>query len=248
MAKTMKRNQNYKKSARKSGKRTARKGVNGSRKNSKKVSLKNQHNGHKKYSHHHHTRGLHNTRRVRYGGRVMGHRGKRSYKKMKGGMVSSPAAGPVGYSWQGSNEATWPGVASSHGINTNGQTMSNHFSLSKNGIAVGGIELARSTSDDQIITPPTNGSMNGGKRSKRHKKMAHRQKGGFFQEIVNLGRGAQDGLNSGYFNLIGKQQPLSENPYPTNQPLNDGNNSMTLSSPPDMRQLFVNANNQVAKV
>ena len=40
------------------------------------------------------------------------------------------------------------------------------------------------------------------------------QKGGFFQEIVNLGRGAQYGVNGGYFNLVGKQQPISQNPIP----------------------------------
>ena len=147
------------------------------------------------------------------------------YKKMKGGMVSSPAAGPVGYPWQGGNCVT---------------PTPNFFAYSPNGIAVGGTELARSTKDDFIMNPP----MNGGKKRKGHKG----QKGGFFQEIVNLGRGAQYGVNGGYFDLTGKQQPLSQNPYPTTQPFsNSGSSSTSIaqSMAPNVKQLYINANNQV---
>ena len=150
--------------------------------------------------------------------------GNTSVKKMKGGMVSSPAAGPVGYPWQGGNCVT---------------PTPNFFAYSPNGIAVGGTELARSTKDDFIMNPP----MNGGKR-KGHKG----QKGGFFQEIVNLGRGAQYGVNGGYFDLTGKQQPLSQNPYPTTQPFSNSDSSSTSnvqSMAPDVKQLYINANNQV---
>ena len=150
--------------------------------------------------------------------------GNSSVKKMRGGMVSSPAAGPVGYPWQGGNYVT---------------PTPNFFAYSPNGIAVGGTELARSTKDDFIMNPP----MNGGKR-KGHK----RQKGGFFQEIVNLGRGAQYGVNGGYFDLTGKQQPLSQNPYPTTQPFSNSDSSSTSivqSMAPDVKQLYINANNQV---
>jgi len=164
---------------------------------------------------------------------------------MNGGMVSSPASGPVGYAWDGGNEATWPGVAANHGINTHGNVMSNHFAVSPNGIAVGGIDLARSTSDDNNINPP----MNGGKRKRRG---INSQKGGFFQEIVNLGRGVQGGINGGYFNLIGKQQPLSENPYPTVQPIANtgcGNNTvMPTGNPPDVEKIYMNANKNVAGI
>ena len=148
--------------------------------------------------------------------------GNSSVKKMKGGMVSSPAAGPVGYPWQGGNYVT---------------PTPNFFAYSPNGIAVGGTELARSTKDDFIINPP----MNGGKKRKG-------QKGGFFQEIVNLGRGAQYGVNGGYFDLTGKQQPLSQNPYPTTQPFSNSDSSSTSivqSMAPDVKQLYINANNQV---
>jgi hypothetical protein len=150
------------------------------------------------------------------------------YKKMKGGMVSSPASGPVGDPWQGGNYIT---------------PTPNFFAYSPNGIAVGGTELARSTTDDFIMNPP----MNGGNKRKGRK--GHKgQKGGFFQEIVNLGRGAQYGINGGYFDLTGKQQPLSQNPYPTSQPFSNSDSSSTSivqSMAPDVKQLYINANNQV---
>jgi len=212
------------------GKKSMNRRNQNSSKSNKIFSLKKKHRAHKKYVDFHHSRGLHNRGRVRYGG-----------KKMRGGMVSSPASGPVGYSWQGGNEATWPGVAASHGINTSGTTMSNHFAVSPNGIAVGGIELARSTTDDFNITPP----MGGGRSRKRN---GNRQKGGFFQEIVNLGRGAQYGINGGYFDLIGKQQPLSQNPFSTEQPINNSSGAtQNLTLPPDVRQIYIDANNNAAK-
>jgi hypothetical protein len=213
-----------------SGKKSMNRRNQNSSKSNKIFSLKKKHIAHKKYVDFHHSRGLHNRGRVRYGG-----------KKMRGGMVSSPASGPVGYSWQGGNEATWPGVAASHGINTSGTTMSNHFAVSPNGIAVGGIELARSTTDDFNITPP----MGGGRSRKRN---GNKQNGGFFQEIVNLGRGAQYGVNGGYFDLIGKQQPLSQNPFSTEQPINSSSGAIqNLTLPPDVRQIYIDANNNVAK-
>lgn len=238
MVKTRKESTNKRPSSKKTmGKRhyknTAKNARKNSRKNIKRISLKKHHNAHKKYVDFHHSRGLHNNRRPVFGG-----------KKMKGGMVSSPSAGPVGYSWQGGNEATWPGVGANHGINTSGTVMSNHFSLSPNGIVVGGIDPARSTSDDNNILPP----MNGGRRT-RLMKTKKAQKGGFFQEILNLGRGAQYGVNGGYFDLVGKHQPLSQNPYPTDQPINNNVSEIKgLSSPPDIKQIFINANNDVAKI
>jgi hypothetical protein len=90
--------------------------------------------------------------------------------------------------------------------------------------------------------------MNGG--NKRKVRKGHKgQKGGFFQEIVNLGRGAQYELNGGYFDLTGKQQPLSQNPYPTSQPFSNSDSSSTSivqSMAPDVKQLYINANNQVS--
>ena len=209
------------------------------RKNNKSTNRYTAHKRNVKYSHH---KGKHNTRKVRFGGLKK----RNKTKQMRGGMVSSPAAGPVGYSWEGGNESTWPGIGASHGINTQGTTMSNHFSLSPNGVVVGGIEPARSTSDDVNI----NSSMSGGNRGKRRK--GHRgkrgnMKGGFFQEIVNLGRGAQYGVNGGYFNLTGKAQPLSQKPYPTDQPINK---TVTFigGTPPDVKEIYKDANINAASV
>ena len=209
------------------------------RKNNKSTNRYTAHKRNVKYSHH---KGKHNTRKVHFGGLKK----RNKTKQMRGGMVSSPAAGPVGYSWEGGNESTWPGVGASHGINTQGTTMSNHFSLSPNGVVVGGIEPARSTSDDVNI----NSSMSGGNRGKRRK--GHRgkrgnMKGGFFQEIVNLGRGAQYGINGGYFNLTGKAQPLSQNPYPTDQPINK-TVSFIGGTPPDVKEIYKDANINAASV
>lgn len=210
------------------------------RKNNKRTKKSNHYTAHKHHVKFHHQRGLHNTRRVRFGG-------AKKRKSMRGGMVSSPAAGPVGYSWQGGNEATWPGVGASHGIDTQGTTMSNHFGLSPNGIVVGGIDPARSTSDDVNL----NSSMTGGKRGKRGKGgkggkgKRGNMKGGFFQEIVNLGRGAQYGVNGGYFDLTGKQQPLSQNPYPTDQPINK-TSSFIGGIPPDVKEIYKDANMNAA--
>ena len=207
------------------------------RKNNKRTKTSKHYAAHKHHVKFHHHRGRHNTHRVRFGG-------AKKRKSMRGGMVSSPAAGPVGYSWQGGNEATWPGVGASHGIDTQGTTMSNHFGLSPNGIVVGGIDPARSTSDDVNL----NSSMTGGKRGKRGKQGKGKRgnmKGGFFQEIINLGRGAQYGVNGGYFDLTGKQQPLSQNPYPTDQPINK-TSSFIGGIPPDMKEIYKNANMNAA--
>jgi hypothetical protein len=230
MAKTMSRKHN-KKVANKS----AKKRDNKSRKNIKRVSLKKHRHASSKHVKFFHSRGHHNVGSY-YGGKnfklqsrsIARSRGIGGYKKMRGGMVSSPAAGPVGYPWQGGNYVT---------------PTPNYFAYSPNGIAVGGTELARSTTDDFIMEPPMNGGSN---KRKGHKG----QKGGFFQEIVNLGRGAQYGLNGGYFDLTGKQQPLSQNPYPTTQPFSNSDSSSTSivqSMAPDVKQLYINANNQVLK-
>jgi len=204
-----------------------------SSKNIKRVSIKKMKLGHKKYLRHHYLKGKHKTQRARYGGCMCGG------KKMKGGMVSSPAAGPVGYSWDGGNIGTWPGAAATNGFDTNGATMSNHFKLSPNGIVVGGLIPARSTTDDQLIYPP----MNGGKKRKGKK-----QKGGFFQELVNLGRGAQYNIQGVGYGIGGKIQPISQNPYPTESQPIDGNTTVISGQSPDIRQIFVDANNQVAKI
>ena len=221
----------------------SRKNIKNSRKNIKRVSIKKMKHGHKKHLGHHYLKMKHKSHRSRFGGADCMCGGK----KIKGGMVSSPAAGPVGYSWEGGNVDTWPGVSGSTNANIQGATMSNHFSVSPNGIVVGGIEPAESTVDSRILTP----NMNGGKRRKTQKKLkkhGKKMKGGFYQEIVNLGRGIQYGVNGGYYDLVGKNQPLSQNPYPTQDQLIDKDYVFIGSSPPDVRKIYIDANNSTAKI
>jgi len=222
MAKSMRKRQ-YKKSTKHSRKSPKR-----GRKSHKKHSVKNLKRGHK------HSKKIALRRRKSRG--MIRHGGHCGCGVMKGGMVSSPAAGPVGYSWDGGNEASWPGAAASQGLDTQGATMSNHFKVSPNGIVVGGIDPYAGSS-----------GMTGGKRRKRKGK-GKGQKGGFFQEIVNLGRGAQYGVNGGYFNLVGKQQPISQNPFPTQEQPIDSDYKFIGATPPDVRTIFVDANNQTAGV
>jgi hypothetical protein len=91
--------------------------------------------------------------------------------------------------------------------------------------------------------------MSGGRKGKGRKGKGRKgkrgMKGGFFQEIVNLGRGAQYGVNGGYFNLTGKAQPLGQNPYPTDQPINT-NTSFIGGIPPDVKEIYKDANMNAA--
>lgn len=168
--------------------------------------------------------------------------------RMRGGSVN----GPVGYSWNGGDVGTWPGVQASQGMNTNGATMSNHFSLSPNGIVVGGIEPAISTTDDQLINS-SSASMSGGKKRKNKKRKLSRkgkQKGGLgFQSIVNLGRGLESSAKGVYYGYVGETQPNSDYPYSTQgQYANSNNNQSVLNTPVDVRGSFVKANETVAKI
>jgi hypothetical protein len=165
--------------------------------------------------------------------------------KMRGGSTH----GPVGYSWNGGDVGTWPGVQASQGMNTNGATMSNHFSLSPNGIVVGGIEPAVSTSDDQLMNS-SSASMSGGKKRKNNKK-GKQQKGGLgFQSILNLGRGLESSAKGVYYSYAGEKQPNSDNPFPTQgQYAHNNNNTQTNNNNlPDIRGSYVKANETVAKI
>ena len=168
--------------------------------------------------------------------------------KMRGGSTH----GPVGYSWNGGDLGTWPGVQASQGVNTNGVTMSNHFSLSPNGIVVGGIEPAVSTSDDQLINSSSTSmstSMSGGK--KKNKRMrCKKQRGGLgFQSIVNLGRGLESSVKGVYYNYAGESQPNSQNPYPTQGQYVNSNSRQTIDNKSiDVRDMYIKANETVAKI
>ncbi len=152
-------------------------------------------------------------------------------KKMKGGMVSSPAAGPIGYAWNGSSPDSWPGVQASKGLDTKGTSMSNHFSVSPNGIVTGGIIPMKQSA---------------GKKYK-NKKKGKKQHGGFFQELQNLGRGTQFNATTTYYDFIGKNPPLGSNPYPTQQPI-DVDYKYIGEKPIDIRKIYVDANKTVSKI
>jgi len=207
-----------------------------SRNNIKRVSLRKMKKAHGRTKALHYSRGKHKATRSRYGGTGCMCGGK----IMKGGMVSSPASGPVGFSWDGGKIETWPGAASSQGLDTNGSTMSNHFPVSENGIAVGGVSIARSSSDDFIVKP----KMNGGR--KRYNKKS--QKGGFFQEMVNLGRGAVYNIQGKYHGLVGQNQPISENPFPTEKHPIDNDVKIIRSPVPNVGKMFEDANNSTSRL
>lgn len=95
----------------------------------------------------------------------------------------SQAAGPVGCSWSG-EPGSWPGVFASAGGDTNGATVSNHFSLSPNG--VGPAVPPESTRNSRHPRPDQIGGRKGRRRrhsrrhSRRHKRkhksrVRHRQ-------------------------------------------------------------------------
>ena len=225
MAKSIKQNKDKKKSRYIKKSKGNRKRVKRTNKNIKRVSLKKMHRGRKLRKQ--------KTQHLHHNGDSMIYSGI-----MKGGMISSPASGPVGYPWDGGNIGSWPGAQASNGLDTNGMTMSNHLPLSKDGIAVGGINVARSSSDDQLLK--------GGRKMKRRRGKG--QKGGFFQEIVNLGRGIQHNVNGGYFNLVGKGQPISQNPYPTQEQPIDGDYKYIGQPSVDVRKIYIDANETVSKI
>ena len=192
MAKSMKHKRGLKgnkKSMRKSEK------YNGKRKmlrSSHKSTTKDKRKGNHKVNSKRVTKKHHSNRRYK---RVGGHRCARCGYcpcKCRKRFLYGGNGANIGYAWKGEPE-TWPGVKAAQGLDTQGKTMSNHFAVSKNGIVVGGVDPARSTSDDYL------------------------QKGGFLQEIQNAGRGVLYKLDGVYQGVLGKQQPMS--PSPLVQPI-----------------------------
>ena len=181
---------------------------------------------------HHYKKAKKTIKRVFLKSKNSSHKRKKYSKarKMRGGMVSSPAASPVGYSWNGGSPDSWPGVEASKGLDTKGSTMSNHFAVSPNGIVTGGIIPMKQSA---------------GKKGKSKK--GKKQHGGFFQEIQNLGRGTQYSANTTYYDFIGKNPPLGSNPYPTQQPINVDYKYIG-QRPVDVRKIYIDANNTVAKI
>lgn len=99
--------------------------------------------------------------------------------------------------------------------------MSNHFPVSKNGITPGGVDPAL----------PTNTTM---------------QRGGFLQDLVNLGRYVEYDNNSMINGLKGVTAPVNPMPY-NDQPI-DEKVSIITTEPVDLNQVYLDANNYVGKL
>lgn len=97
--------------------------------------------------------------------------------------------------------------------------MSNHFPVSRYGVSPGGVDPA----------VPTNG-----------------QKGGFLQDLVNLGRYSQYDGQSVMNGLMGVKQPINPLPY-NDQPIDKDVKIMT-NTPPDLTKYYIDANNYTGKL
>ena len=140
-------------------------------------------------------------------------------KKMYGGKcgcekypLKGGSLGPVGYSWKGGDESTWPGAKGF-------SSMSNHFPVSKYGITPGGVDPAI---------------------------QSRGQKGGFLQDLVNLGRYGEYDARSVMNGFMGVKQPLSPLPY-DDQPI-DKDIKVVSTNPPDITKYYVDANKFAGKL
>lgn len=185
---------------------------------------------------------------------------KRFSKKVLRGGKPSPGLDQLGYSWNGANINTWPGVL----VNNNGITQSNHFKLSRYGVPVGGVVPARSTDADPTLNssfpiPNTKYNLIGGykypqkisspnkkkknlKKSKENKKMV----GGFFNDIRNFARYLENNLENRVNNARG--MPEGVGPMPTDQPGIDKNVKIFVSDPIDVEGIYRGVSESVAKI
>ncbi len=98
-------------------------------------------------------------------------------------------------------------------------SMSNHFPVSKYGISPGGVD-------------PLSGSSG--------------QKGGFLQDLINLGRYGQYDGQSVVNGFMGVRQPINPLPY-NDQPI-DRDMKIITSDVPDLTKYYVDANNYAGKL
>lgn len=163
---------------------------------------------------------------------------KKTRKHMRGGTWKGVASGPVGFSWQGGETSSWPGVAGVDG-------QSNHYPVSKYGVPTGNFELPVSTSN----------IMKGGKkrrskrcRSKKRRRRRRSRRGGcgcsssadalsssrkmhggsglirgrlFPSDLVNAYRGIVNTPSRWMNTYSGNPQPANLNVSPTSQPINN---------------------------
>ena len=75
--------------------------------------------------------------------------------------------------------------------------------------------------------------------------------GQYLKVGVDFSKGVQKEyytVNGGYYNLTGKVQPISQNPYPTQEQPIDNNYKFIGQSPSNIKQIYIDANNSVAKI
>jgi len=194
------------------------------------------------------------------------HRGGSIASTLRMPFVSSPAAGPVGYGFQGGDIETWPGMVG----NEAGITMSNHYPYNTN-----------------VVDPPISSSntqcgpckvYNGGKkrgsrakrggkrrtgrkthgrrkssgkrrtRAKRSKRAGHGFRGGFTSnDMVNFWRNQVYDVKKRVADWRGVELPASANPNPTQQPI-ENNPKVIVPKLPNIKKIYRQAAQEVAKI
>ena len=223
-------------------------------------------------------------RKKKYGSRkgkkIFSRRGKKYSKKngrrtrktyRRGGSVGLDK---LGYGWEGSNIATWPGVQG----NADSITRSNHLMVSPYGIPVGGVELPYSTSGDSTgnayvggkkksrkynsrkynsrnyrggyyygeKSPSKNTSKRTVKKSPNKKKGLNQRGGIFFQDVRNFGRYLANGVKTRINGVRGIKAPVGV--MPTDQPYIDRNVDVIVSDPVDVEKIYLDNSNAIAKI
>lgn len=191
------------------------------------------------------------------------HRGGSIACTLRMPFVSSPAAGPVGYGFQGGEIETWPGMVG----NKAGITISNHYPYNTN-----------------VVDPPLSSSntqcgpckvYNGGKkrksrskrggkrrthgkrkasgkrrtRTKRSKRAGHLSlRGGFTSnDMVNYWRNQVYDVKKRVAAWRGVELPASANPNPTTQPI-ENNPKVIVPKLPNIKKIYREAAQEVAKI
>lgn len=197
--------------------------------------------------------GNHQTRR---NGRKMKKRGGSMAATLRKPFVSSPAAGPVGYPWDGGKLISWPGVVG----NGAGITMSNNYGY-----------------NTKVVDPPVSSSNRqcgpcaeyvGGKRkgrktkrrgrgrkaSRKSRRVSSRRhhtkhlKGGFTGgDMVNIWRNGLFDLKKAIAGWEGVKLPASANPNATAQPI-DKKRQVVVPRLPKIEKMYQDAANKVAKI
>ena len=152
--------------------------------------------------------------------RMRSNRNRMRSNHLRGGF--GPGAGPVGFSWNGNDVNTWPGVAGVDG-------QSNYLPLSKYGVPAG------------LPDPPMSTST-----------INNRQYGGGLtdllpQDLVNFGRSLTGSVQGAVFGFEGVERPYSTISSPYIQPgMNATQTNYSSSLPPNISAIHQAAGRTVA--